>query len=275
MCQICLRRPADSAEHVPGRASGNSGGIRVEFVDFRNGGGLAHSTIDSPDGFSLRTLCRKCNNRTGARYGAAYADFVRHLTCAPGLTHPSGQFVTHIPGSYPARVVKQLIAMFLAIQPNRGEAQWGALREFVLKRDAAIPSTAPRILLYRNVSRFGRVVPVCGIGDLFRPPGVPMETAIFSEISWPPLGIIFAFEHHRFFRSLTDVTHWGNLGYHTRRNETLCLPEMRVECDWPLAFGTRQEADRWQTKHGIIWLVANADEPASPTVVSALLGRRS
>ncbi len=91
-------------------------------------------------------------------------------------------------------VLKQLAAMFLASQVEPVMDKWSPIREFVLQRDKKLPSGSLRFFLYRNVSQFGRVSSMSGIGFLFQHPR--WDTLIASEISWPPLGIVFSLGAH-------------------------------------------------------------------------------
>jgi hypothetical protein len=157
-----------------------------------------------------------------------------------------------------------MFAMFLCTQPTVGPPAWEELRQFVVRRDQPLPSGAPSVYLYRNISSLGRIVPICGIvGGRY-----PRPLIICSEVSWPPLGIIFSSEPHPFFSSMANVTHWGEAAFGEQLTTVLQLPPLRVETDHPLAFGTVEEVERWRTDGQVLWFVVDVDDPEQPTSVS-------
>jgi hypothetical protein len=163
------------------------------------------------------------------------------------------------------RIVKQLVAIFLAAQPGFGVVDRDPLRGFVRRRDDPLPAGSPRIYLYYNASPNGRVVPWCSMWQHAR----HVPPVGFSEISFPPLGVVFASDPSPFFEGMADVSSWGVRRYHDRADIDLFLPTLRVETDWPLGFGTAADVERWKKDAGVIWAVAEADDPASLTSVSA------
>ena len=119
-CQVCGKRLADSQEHLPSWSAGNAGPVRVRHTDLRAapGGGGTHGQFGLPDGFALRVLCTRCNNRLGSRYGTAYADFAAKFAASGRIAARDGRAMVDLRGIYPARVAKQIVLMFLAAQPR-------------------------------------------------------------------------------------------------------------------------------------------------------------
>jgi len=88
-CQLCAKRQADSKEHLPIQSTGNMGDVLVNFVDGCAGSGdMQYHTFRSTDGFWVPALCKRCNNRTGRRYGSSYADLVSQISSSiPIIVH--------------------------------------------------------------------------------------------------------------------------------------------------------------------------------------------
>ncbi len=192
----------------------------------------AHS-IESCDGFWVPALCDKCNKTTGAKFGTSYADFVEQIASATPILEREDRAFIALKRIHPLRVMKQMFSMFLCAAPYAPAEPWRALQDFVLHRDSRLSLNAPSVYLYMNTSRQGRIVPCCGIVDLQT--HVPL---VISEISWPPLGIVFSFHPNRLFDDMQDISNWGSFAYDQAVNVSLMLPMHRVNTHYPLGFGS-------------------------------------
>src|SRR5262249_22990484 len=81
-------------------------------------------------GFYVKTLCRGCNNDTGATSAAAYVEFVRSLAVAPHLFDAySGQRVVRVAADT-REIARQIAVMVLAIEDIRFCQKHNDLRQF-------------------------------------------------------------------------------------------------------------------------------------------------
>jgi hypothetical protein len=158
--------------------------------------------------------------------------------------------------------------MFLCAVPYQPAPVWRGIQEFVLKRDALLPSSAPFVYLYMNVSRIGRIVPCCGIVDFST-----HKTIVVSEVSWPPVGIVFSFQSDERFALMEDVTSWGHFRFEDKKDVTIRLPRLQVSSHYPLGFGTAVEVEREQANRGLAYLFHVPDDSTSLTSISALWER--
>jgi len=172
---------------------------------------------------------RKCNRDTGGAYGLSYAAFVSQVAKAGGIEDRERRTLVGLRRIHPLRVMKQMMSMLLAAQPRATPPQFRGLREFVVRRDARLPADAPQVYLYKNVSALGRIVPICGISELLS----HRKLLICSEISWPPLGIVFSLEPHERLAAMPNVTHWGQHRFKDTDDFLLRMPPLKVETDWP------------------------------------------
>jgi hypothetical protein len=149
-----------------------------------------------------------------------------------------------------------MVSMFMAAQPSPSPEHWYDLQRFVLNRDARLPDGALRIYLYRNTSRYGRVVPFTGLMSLNR----RWPQMLMSEIAWPPIGIVFATEAHPLLSRMYDATHWAQQ-YHFRSRTSFAfsVPQLSVDSHWPLGFGTESEVGQWADRDGVIMLLHTGD----------------
>ena len=123
---------------------------------------------------------------------------------------------------------------------------------------------APSVYLYFNSAQKGRIVPCCGIVDI-----CTHESFVVSEVSWPPLGIVFSFQKNRLFEDMQNITTWASLNYDACTDVSLSLPIHRVNTHYPLGFGStkRIENKAW------IYLYHVPKDSKSPLNFSALIER--
>jgi hypothetical protein len=271
MCHICRKSPAVGKEHLPAKAASNRGRVRVQYIDGASlGDGIRHSHAAFGDGFWVQALCEKCNQtRTGARLGGPYADFVAQISNAAGIEDEHGRIYVRLDGIYPLRVIKQMFSMFLCAMPQQPLPEWRGIQQFVLGKEDRLPGDAPQVYLYRNASKVGRIVPWCAIAEVL----TSQQVIALSEVSWPPVGLIFCDRPDERFDSMVNVTQWGQYGFKDRKSFLLQLPRLKVNTDHPLAYGTVSEITRWRTECGVVWAVAGADYDASPNNTSMVLQR--
>jgi len=264
LCHICRRREANSKEHLPPRSVRNRGTVEIDYIDGKISNGVSHLTTMSPDGFWLRSLCAKCNNSTGSKLVGAYAQFVDEVAKPSELVDDSGLALVHLRNIYPRRIVKQMFSMFLSAQNKASLPEWDGLRRFVRIRDEPLPEGSPRVFLYMNVSSRGRIVPWCALSEI-RTSRTPVG---LSEISWPPLGIIFLDGADDWVPGMAEVTEWAGCRFSEQRSLMLRLPKLRVETAHPMGFGSAHEVDRWRKDSGVLWYVGESDDSESETSVA-------
>jgi hypothetical protein len=262
LCNICTIRPAGSKEHLPGMAASNSGPIEVIYLgSSRNASGeVEHVSRLEKDGFVVRTICSHCNNRTGGDYGTAYKSFVEQFTNSGVVEQAIGRSWISVRDIQPLRVIKQMMCMFLAAQPNINP-HWKGIRKLVLNKDRRMTSERLRVYLYRNTSQLGRVIPFTGMASVRKhwPP------ILLSEISWPPVGIVFTTESHPLTDGMYEITDWARAyrfrSRDTRSNAsfTFDVPQLATGTHWPLGFGTESQVFEWAERAGVMMMLLAVD----------------
>lgn len=274
LCHVCGLRPAGSREHLPGVAAANDGPVDVFFpqpTDGSTGEGMRSERRRYADGFVVRTLCSKCNCRTGGNYGTAYKSFVRQFSESGLLSAGLQRNWINLTGIQPLRVLKQMATIFLASQTYLSHDHWREIREFVLRRDRKLPNGALRFYLYRNGSSIGRIVALQGVTSIWK--GTKPPPLVFSEVSWPPVGVVFATDPHPLVEKMKDITEWGQYRFKDRDSFGFSVPELAVESHWPLSSGSPAEAEAWVDRLGLVYLVHAEPESDSPHQISALVRR--
>lgn len=217
-------------------------------MDTPQGSELAHGWTYARDGFALLNLCTKCNNRTGGRKGGAYRTFDdvsersgRIAAVAAGSLGLNARAAVpsrvhmRLDGLEPARVAKQVVATFLAAQPGSlpdPAFPSAALRDFVLRQAAMLPEKSLELYVYRNRSAYGRLVPVCSLTSLFGAGHVNDRSIICSEVSWPPVGLVFVpggGGRALAAAGMPEVSAWGREPFVRRTAAQLWAPTLVVE----------------------------------------------
>ncbi len=210
--------------------------------------------------------------RTGGSYGTAYKQFVRQFAASGLLDATAQRTWISLEQVQPLRILKQMSAMFLAAQPELDLDQWKELRQFVLRRDSKLPAGVLRFYLYRNMGHLGRITGFAAMAFLFSNPHVgPIGV---SELSWPPVGIVFATDvpdSHPELSRMKEITDWGQRSFKTVELWEFSVPQLRVEADWPLGFGSRADVDRWLSRTGAVWMLPSLKDETGVTQASALV----
>lgn len=269
-CFVCSKRPADSREHLPAKAAGNLGAVEVFYLESSVGPDdtTQYRSKVFDDGFWVKRLCEDCNHRIGTRYVVAYQRLMQAIGTAAGIRALDGRLLISLKDAYPARILKQMFAMFLAALPRHPSPELRPLQDFVRLRDSVLPVNAPDVYLYHNSSSVGRIVPCCGFMELMSD-----EKLLISEISWPPLGMIFSYQPSRRLKAMEQVSSWGRFGFKQRSTIQLSLPSLEVSTPFPLVYGERAAAERERNERGHTYLVQAPTTPGGKIDVAAQLRR--
>lgn len=276
ICNLCGKRPAGSREHLPGVGAANDGPVRVAYFGSTGVEMPRHDRHErvERDGFVVRTLCAACNSRTGGNYGTAYKEFVQQFAKSGIVDAGARRTWVSLRQIQPLRVIKQMTSMFVGAQGDFPREHWLGVCNFVLRRDTKLVDTRLRYFIYRNVGAVGRVTAFTSIMSVYRlwPP------LTFCEISWPPLGIVFATERHPLLDRMKDITAWGSYSFRDRADFNFSVPQLRVATHWPLGFGSDRDAHSWSERDGVIAFVGSKvgdDESALFSVLTRRDPRRA
>lgn len=246
-CHICGAIGPLTFEHVPPKAAGNEPyGISLDVHQYLdNNPDAPLSTMRRrklPRGSGGYVFCARCNNLTGAHYVEDYAIWAgqgerhrRALRDSNSLALPFQIF--------PARVFKQILAIFAATcRPEMFEKN-PFLRELVLNRDAQGMPENLRLFCYivHPESQTSRHSGVAGMVQ-----GTTVHT--IAEFAYRPFGYLLTFGGSPVpDRGLFDLTFFAHHQYNEYRELHLPIPTRHVESYFPADYRNRAE-----------WLDANA-----------------
>ncbi len=126
-CQICgLEKPL-SFEHLPPKSAFNEAPTLVYLVS-REHLSLPPGATPYPsdpillkEGFGAHTLCEQCNNLTGGAYGKYYVSFAKEIYSSIETRKEIIGKTAQVAVTFrPARVLKQIIAMFASVYATTG-----------------------------------------------------------------------------------------------------------------------------------------------------------
>ena len=160
-CALCRKECELTFEHIPPRAAFNSTPVRPVTGDKIikdqdrmpwDASGLPYT--NQQRGMGKFTLCKECNNNTGAWFGNDYNQIshVLHQTLSEHI--PSSVNGIGIKEVFPLRFLKQVISMFCSIN-NFEDPRIEILRKFVLnKTKTGLDKTKYKICMYFTRSHY-------------------------------------------------------------------------------------------------------------------------
>jgi hypothetical protein len=239
ICHICGSSGPLSFEHVPPRSAFNDKPI-VRLAGRDNLGKNLDSIHPargpvSQRGVGAYTLCRRCNNDTGAWYGLAYVDWayqgvklMQHAKDAPSLYH-----IFHI---FPLRVIKQIFCMFFSVNSPIFAKGHQELVRFVLNKRQTHADPSFRIFAYFNAAPMSRKSSFSATVNVFS--GV---SHIFSEVTFPPFGYILTVDGTSLDDCLADISFFSRYSYNEWTDVALRLPVIELYRGFPGDLRSREE----------------------------------
>jgi hypothetical protein len=231
-----------SFEHVPPKAAFNDRGVfQAKIDDLLAGKWLPGETLTGAKhlqrGAGRHTLCAKCSNDTGAWYGTAYVDFARQAMAL--LVRSKGKLSLAYPyGIFPLRVLKQIVVMFFsACGPGLRQAH-PDLVKFVLNREQRYFPGDVQIWAYLHDPENSTSTRQSGVTGRMTIGG---KQNVFSEIAFPPFGLIMSFDAYPVGDKLLNLTHFNQYGINAWEIEYLKLPVLPVVTFFPGDFRTVDE----------------------------------
>lgn len=238
-CWICGQETTLTDEHIPPKKAFNTNTIFLQtYEDFNKnaqiGSRLYGQTVQG--GFRRKTLCASCNNRTGAYYGGAFVDFAKN--CASVLERAleiGDQLPTTSLKTFPLRVAKQILTMFLSVAGEAFCDKHPHLRKYVLERKASGCLPDVRLYCYGNPNVVNRIVPLTAQRS-------PLGDHLWiSEIGTWPLGYVLAVDCEIRGSQLCELTHLLDHDVDHESEITMTIPLLPVSTMFPLDFRTAKD----------------------------------
>lgn len=244
ICKLCLEEKPLNKEHVPPRSTGN------KSTRYKKGSFLEYMTSESPfdfevkgktyqGGISFYSFCERCNNFLGNEYVPYYQNWfgvgisLLQDNEAKGLNFKALK-------QYPLRTLKQILSMFVAVNPSPLGTQNHELIRYLSNPESRELPNNLRVFCYLNQGPKLRYLKLAATGN-FRNASV----VLCSEISFPPYGYVLILNNPNFKNDLlTEITEFNN--HEPEKEYTLNFQMNKLETNLPIPmdYRSRQEIEK-------------------------------
>ena len=256
-CSLCGKYGRLTYEHIPPKSSFNSKPVYAVSGDALiksknrepwNLKGLPYTNLQK--GMGKYSLCRECNNNTGAWYGNEYVRVsdAAHLA----ITEKAQGF--GIKDFYPLRFIKQVLSMFCSVNPL-DDGRIIPLRSFVLGKELhGLDKQKYKLCMYFTKSKLAKQNGISVVGNILN-----KEFIALSEITSYPMGFILYFDpsESRDYVGF-DITDFSNYSYDSCGEVRFPLLLLDVNTWIPEDYRTKKEvlvtidkSERWEQEHGL------------------------
>jgi len=244
-CYICGAVGKLTFEHVPPAAAFNDRRVFQAKIDQLLGSDWTPGMPPVRGTYNQRgagrfSLCGKCNSDTGSWYGRAYVEFAYQAMLL--LHRSNGTLSLAYPYRiFPLRVLKQIAVMFFSACGPGLRKSHPELVTFVLDRDRRHVPDDIHLWAYLHdplSSTSTRQSGVTGRAVLGK------GHDVFSEIAFPPFGLVMTFDEKPIHNDLCDLTRLGEATYKTWDIIYLKFPVLPVVSFLPGDFRTVDEMNK-------------------------------
>ncbi len=240
ICRLCGKYDKLSFEHIPPKKAFNNKQILLRTVDKLI---AEKSNFREPfnKGLGKYSLCERCNNLTGTWYGSAFVDFVEQ-----GLAYYESiknNKILALPYSIrPLNVLKQILMMMLAMQPeNAPNFHQELIRYLMNRKSLRLPSEYKVFIYYFTAGQFrfesGSAILNFDNGSM---------GLVLAEITIPPFGYFITSEDNSRKslaeeNGLLDITWFSQYQYNIWTRLHLKIPSKETHFPTPLDYRTFED----------------------------------
>ena len=218
ICRICGKYAKLTFEHVPPQSAFNSNPVffqkSVHLHDKKSF--LYGKKIRSNQGAGGYYLCKSCNNLTGSYFGDSYKKFAYMGMMA--LTHRilASKDITFEYALQPLNILKQILAMFMAIDTSDQLLNLEGLADFILDKDSRALPDSLRVFVYHTITKQVRN----GWGMARTEKGFHH----LGEITFPPFGVVYALDSEPTRNDFYEITDFKNFNFNQTVQARLSIP---------------------------------------------------
>lgn len=245
ICKLCMEAKKLNFEHVPPRSAAN------KSTRYKKGSFLDFMIADSPFKYKIKgkihqggvgfySFCEQCNNFLGNEYVRFYKNW---FDVGMTLVHDKEAigFVFEAKKQFPTRTLKQILCMFLAINPSPLYEYHNELLDFIRQPSSTKLPSGIRVFSYLNQGPNWRYLGLAANGNLSTG-----SVIICSEITYPPFGYVLVINNDKFRNDkLTEITVFGN--FDCDQELTLELKMNKLETNLPsspMDYRSREEIEK-------------------------------
>lgn len=218
ICRICGKNRKLTFEHVPPQSAFNSNPVffqkSVHLHDKKSY--LYGKKIRSNQGAGGYYLCKSCNNLTGSYYGDSYKKFAYMGMTALTSRIWASKTITFEYALQPLNILKQTLAMFMAIDTSDQLLNLEGLSDFILDKDSNVLPENLRVFVYHTITKQVRN----GWGMARTQKGYHY----LGEITFPPFGVVYALDSVPTRDDFFEITDFKNLSFNQTVQARLSIP---------------------------------------------------
>lgn len=245
-CRLCGQYKKLSFEHIPPRSAFNDQQrVFQTMQDFVSGRGYSKFR----GGIGKYSICEACNNRTGAWYGVAFADWARQGL--EWLDKIESNTLFDLPYYIkPLNVIKQIIVMALAMSPENTVPFESELAGFVLNREQKYLPPKEKVYVYFNQDGHPRFAS----GAVIMNTKTGSGAFVRAEISLRPFGYCVCSPVRKTkllasSQGLCDISWFSEFDYNVWTEVYLRLPLLETHEPFPLDYRTKTEIEEEFTRN--------------------------
>lgn len=241
ICRVCGFYKELTYEHIPPKKAFNTEQVAFQTLqDIVQG----HNHTKFRQGMGLYTLCEKCNNDTGGRYGEAFAEWTRqgfnYLDKLEGERTPI-QLPFWIK---PLNVIKQVTTMALATFGEEPALRHSELRQFVLNKERKYLPPNTKFYVYFNRTGKPRLASGAVVMNIKTNRGAVVQ----SEVTLPPFGYAVCGKMKNSlpmadYWAICDITWFSQFDYNIWTCVYLKIPHLETHYPFPMDYRTREEIE--------------------------------
>jgi hypothetical protein len=249
-CQICGKVTKLTFEHIPPHATNNKYPVKLltpESIEklLTDNDRMPWKTdnlkyINLQRGMGLYSLCKDCNNLTGAYYGEEYTgvtnEVLHYYSQHKAEIEDSTNFESQIK-FHPLRFIKQVLSMFCSTTPNLS-VEYPKIRSLILNKDEVCSDPDFKISMYLLKNSIylstGKMVMLYGVED-------KIFNRIISEMDIYPFGFVLDYNKNISDHRFCDITSFLNYRYEDEATMQIVLPIYSKYSPIALDFRTKDE----------------------------------
>ncbi len=236
-CKLCQNESDLNFEHVPPRNTGN------KTTRYKKGSFLDFMTSEDPSSYSAKgkvlqggivyySYCIKCNNFLGTEYVRYYKKWFSVGIDLLQETNMKGVAFQALK-LHPLRILKQVLGMFVAINPISCFSQNTRLLEFLMNPESKDFPEEIRVFCYLNDGPNWRFIELISKGNFNSG-----QVLLGSEITFPPFGYVLVLNHKEFKNDLlTEITDFHM--FDINEEVTLNFKMNKLETHFPILLDYR------------------------------------
>lgn len=234
-CWLCGEYRVLTLEHIPPRSAFNDHDILLQSIDkLTEKVGYVIWQGEMTHGWTVRSLCAECNNKTGSKYGNHYAHFIKDV--AEQVDKADEHATISVIVNRPLSILKQVMQTFVSANGQHFTKTHPWLRKFLRNsRNQDFPHDW-FVYVFALKETSGRKTGVGGFYDLSQ-----KRMCVVSEFTFWPIGTILAFQPMDHYR-LAPIHHYAKYAYtESKAGLILNLPVNAASSAYPVDFRTKDE----------------------------------